>query len=264
MIEPVNAVILAGSRPGREPLANMHSVASKALVPVAGQSMLFHVLQTLLHCKAIGQILVLAQDLKVLESDPDCGALVSDPQVTLATSSSTIASSLEGLLTNEKASFPILITTADNVLLNPSMVDHLVLEAAGSDIAIALVERKILLESYPASERTWLKFRGGQFSGANLFYFGSRRARQVLRYWADVEQDRKKGWKILTIFGPWLLFLALSRLLSVHQLAKRIGKKLDMGVRIVEMPQAEACIDVDKQSDLEMVEQIMLERDRSN
>lgn len=264
MIEPINAVILAGSRPGRDPLANMHSVATKALVPVAGKPMLFHVLRNLLHCEAIGQILVLAQDLKVLENDPVCGALVDDPQVTLATSASTIASSLEGLLTNEKTSFPILITTADNVLLSPSMVDHLVLQAAGSDIAVALVERKILLESYPASKRTWLKFRGGQFSGANLFYFGSRRAQVVLRYWADVEQDRKKGWKIFTIFGPWLLFLATIRLLSVQQLAARIGKKLDMKIRVVEMPQAEACIDVDKQSDLEMVEQIMLKRDQSN
>src|SRR5690606_39537405 len=58
------------------------------------------------------------------------------------------------------------------------------------------VEKETLLQRYPASQRTWLKLRGGQYSGANLFYFGSPKARQILQYWAAVEQDRKKGWKI--------------------------------------------------------------------
>ena len=256
----LNAVILAGNRPGGDPLAEAHGVAAKALVPVAGQPMLAHVLHSLIGHPAVGEILVMAQDPEVFEDDPVCGKLARDPHVTMAVSSSTIASSMDDLLASEGIGFPILITTADNVLLDRSMVAHFVSEAGGCDIAIAVVGRSTLMARFPESKRTWLKFRGGQYSGANLFHFGSKRAREILRYWAEVEQDRKKGWKILTIFGPWLLFLAITRMLSIDQLAARVGKKIGLDIRIVQMPQAEACIDVDKPADLEMVEKILAGR----
>src|SRR3546814_14077244 len=34
--------------------------------------------------------------------------------------------------------------------------------AADSDVAVAMVERAVLLARYPESQRTWLKFRGGR------------------------------------------------------------------------------------------------------
>lgn len=257
----VDVVVLAGSRPGGDPLADAHGVPVKALVPVAGQPMLARLIRSLLDSPVIDQIVVMAQDTAVFANDPGTGWIGTEPRVTLATSASTIAQSLDPLLQREETRFPQLITTADNILLSQPMIDHFTRAADGSDIAIAVVERAVLMHSYPSSRRTWLKFRGGQYSGANLFYFGSRRARALLSYWAAVEQDRKKGWKILTIFGPWLLLLAVTRILTIHQLAARVGKKLGLEIRIVEMPQAEACIDVDRPSDLEMAEHVLASRE---
>lgn len=255
-----DAIILAGSRPGGDPMAESHGIAVKALIPVAGKAMLAHVAGALLSHKAIGNVHVLAQDFAPFWEHPDTGALQTNDRVVADVSAATIAVSVDSVLDQDDARFPMLITTADNVLLNQPMIDGFLTAAQPSDIAIAVVEREVLLKRYPASQRTWLKLRGGHYSGANLFYFGSPQARQILRYWAEVEQDRKKGWKILTIFGPWLLFLALTRLLTVDQLAARVGKKLGLTITIVRMAQAEACIDVDKDSDLVMVEQILAAR----
>ena len=47
--------------------------------------------------------------------------------------------------------------------------------AEGSDVAVAMVERDVLLTRYPESKRTWLKFRGGWWSGANMFRLRGRR-----------------------------------------------------------------------------------------
>ncbi|WP_108811384.1 NTP transferase domain-containing protein [Sphingorhabdus sp. Alg231-15] len=255
-----DALVLAGSRPGGDPMADSRGIAVKALIPIAGKAMLAHVTDALLDHQAIGDVHVLAQDFSPFWTDADTSELENHPRVIAQTSGSTIATSLDTVLDQDDARFPVLITTADNVLLNAPMLDDFLSAAEDTDIAIALVEKQVLLHRYPASQRTWLKLRGGHYSGANLFYFGSPKAREILRYWAEVEQDRKKGWKILTIFGPWLLFLALTRVLTVDQLVARVGKKLGLTIKIIPMAQAEACIDVDKDSDLEMVEKILAAR----
>ncbi|MEE9434592.1 MAG: nucleotidyltransferase family protein [Sphingorhabdus sp.] len=253
----IDAVILAGDRPAGDPLAMTHKVPFKALVRVGGKPMLAHVAERLAGNSAIGRILVLAQESKAFQADRDTEHLAAEPKIKFTESRPTIAASLQAVLTSEETRFPLLITTADNVLLSDAMIGSFLARADGADIAVAVVEREVLMARYPASKRTWIKFRGGQYSGANLFYFGSAKAQRALQAWAEVEQDRKKGWKILTIFGPWLLFLAVARLISVDQFAARVGKKLGLRVSMVKMPQAEACIDVDKQSDLDLVEKIL-------
>ncbi|MEO9468098.1 NTP transferase domain-containing protein [Parasphingorhabdus sp.] len=256
----VDAIILAGSRPEADALATRYAVTVKALVPVAGKAMLARVAQALGSHRAISKIRILAQDFKPFRRHPDTAPLAEDDTIEFVESAATIALSIDRVLQNEATTYPMLITTADNVLLDASMISDFVEAARGTDIAIAVVEKSVLLRRYPESKRTWLKLRGGHFSGANLFCFGSVRARELLGYWAEVEQDRKKGWKLLTIFGPMLLFLAITRILTVDQLATRIGKKLGLTIRVVRMTQAEACIDVDKEDDLGLAEKILRER----
>jgi hypothetical protein len=75
-----------------------------------------------------------------------------------------------------------------------------------------------------------------------------------------VEQDRKKGWRLLWQLGPALFLGALLRLLTVEQVLRRIGRKLDLDARPVVMRDPLACVDVDKQEDLDLVETLLEER----
>jgi hypothetical protein len=120
-----------------------------------------------------------------------------------------------------------------------------------------MVERATLLARYPASRRTWLKFRDGWWSGANLFWFGSAKARAVIALWQEVEQDRKKGWKIIASFGPLVLLGALLRLLGLRSGIARIGRRFGLNARLVAMHKAEACIDADKVEDVTLIEEIL-------
>jgi hypothetical protein len=120
-----------------------------------------------------------------------------------------------------------------------------------------MVEKATLLAHYPQSRRTWLKFRDGWWSGANIFWFGSARARPVIALWQDVEQDRKKGWKILSAFGPLALVGALLRILTLRGGIARVGRRFGLTARLVAMDQAEACIDADKPDDIVLIESIL-------
>lgn len=256
----VTAIILAGSRPGPDPMAEAAGVPVKALVPVAGEAMLSRVARTLRSHASITAVLVLAQDSESLGRHPDCAWMREDPLIGFLPSGEGISSSIAATLESGGAPFPVLVTTADNALLSSAMIDSFLAGATEADVAVAMVERRRLLARYPQSRRTWLKFRGGWWSGANLFWFANDRIMPLLDLWREVEQDRKKGMKIVGAFGPLLLLGALLRLLSIHQAAGLAGRRFGVSARIVPMPQPEACIDVDKPQDRELVEAILAGR----
>ena len=62
--------------------------------------------------------------------------------------------------------------------------------AAGADIAVGVVEQRNLLRRFPDAQRTWLKFRGGAYSGANLFAFGSRDAASAVALCSPIPNQR--------------------------------------------------------------------------
>ena len=75
-----------------------------------------------------------------------------------------------------------------------------------------------------------------------------------------MEQDRKKGWRLLLAMGPALLLGSVLRLLTLDQALRRIGRRLGLEVRAVEMTNPLAAVDVDKPDDHALVEAILAGR----
>jgi GTP:adenosylcobinamide-phosphate guanylyltransferase len=248
------ALLLAGSRPGGDPFAAAHGVAAKALIPVAGEAMLRRPLAALLASPEIGRVRVLAQHPDILAP-----AIDEDPRVTLETSGATIATTLELIAADPETRWPLLVTTADHALLTPAMIADFCGRAAGADVAIGLVERRALDRRLPHTRRTWIGFRGGAYSGANLFALGSPRSVRAIGLWREVEQDRKKRWKLLAALGlPGLL--GLGRIRTLDQTIAAMGRRLRLDLRAVELADPLAAVDVDKPADLDLVEAIIAGR----
>lgn len=255
----IPVLLLAGSRPSRDPIAERARVPVKALAPVAGRPMIDHVARALLAHPRIGTVTLLAQKPQVLLDHPQTAWMADEPRIALHTGGEGISQSILDFLA-DRPGYPLLVTSADNVLLDSAMLDSLLAGAAGHDVAVGMVERRVLLARYPQSRRTWLKFRGGWWSGANLFWLGSERARGALEKWRAIEQDRKKGWKILSAFGPLLLLGAALRLLSLPRALKLAGRRMGLDAALVPLPQPEACIDADKPDDITLIEAIIAGR----
>ena len=245
------ALLLAGSRPGGDPFAEANGVKAKALIPVAGEPMIARPVRALLGSTKVERVRVLAQDGALLAP-----ALPKDKRLTIEPSGATIAATLEAILADPATHYPLLVTTADHALLDGAMIDDFCARAEGADVAIGLVERRPLMARLPTTQRTWIGFRGGAYSGANLFALGSPKAARAVALWREVEQDRKKGWKLLTALGvPGLL--GLMRFRTLDQTLAAMGKKLGLGLRAVHMTNPLAAVDVDKPADLELVEAII-------
>jgi GTP:adenosylcobinamide-phosphate guanylyltransferase len=246
------AVLLAGSRPEGDPFARSFGASLKALIPVAGEPMVLRPVRALLASPGIGEVVVLAQAPELLED-----VLPDDSRLTVRRSRGTIAETLSAICNDPETRWPVLVTTADHALLTPEMIDEFLAKAEGADVAVAFVESKGLLARFPDAQRTWLAFGGGRYSGANLFGLGSPEAERAIAQWRSVEEDRKKGLRVLAALGPTLFMGAVLKLRTLHQTAEGLSRKLGISVRAVEMSDPLAAIDVDKPSDHQLVEAIL-------
>jgi len=246
------AVVLAGSRPGRDSFAESFGTDLKALIPVSGEPMIRRPVRALVESRSIGRIIVLGQ-----APERIAAALPDDPRIEVRESAGTIAGTVLGLLDDPATQWPLLVTTADHALLDPATVDEFCNAAKAAGIAIGVVERANLLARLPQSQRTWLKFRGGAYTGANLFALRSPDVRPAIEQWRSVEQDRKKAWRILSLLGPATLVLVALRLISLDQVMVRLSARLGLTIRAVPLSNPLAGVDVDKAEDHALVEAIL-------
>lgn len=247
-----SALVLAGSRPGPDAFAQGFGTDLKALIPVAGEPMVLHPVRALLESTEIGKILVLAQ-----QPDRIAPVLPRDDRLEVRESQGTIAETMLNLIGNCHLEWPLLVTTADHALLKASMIDEFCSLARGADVTVGVVRRGPLMRRLPETRRTWLKFRGGAYTGANLFALASPSVRPAIELWRSVEQDRKKAWRIIATLGPGVLLSAALRLVSLDEVLAQLGGRLGLRLRAVRLSNPLAGVDVDNAKDHELVEAIL-------
>lgn len=256
------AIILAGSRSVEDPVASVFGEKYKALVPICGKPMIARVVEALLGSSCVRRIVIVFDcEESLFKSCPEFKSSEGDVEIEVINCSSSICSSVGNVIEKTGSEWPYLVTTADHALLTPEMVHNFCAGAMhNSDLAIGLVERKYLEEKHPGSKRTYLPFKDTQLSGANLFAFTNPNAVKALAFWKRIEQDRKKPWKLFAAFGWLNLFGLLLKRYTVDQAFVRASKRIDIEVRAVRLPFAEAAIDVDSPKDYVQVTEILENR----
>ena len=253
-----NAVVLAGDRGRNDPVAAAAGVPAKCLTPIGGTPMVVRVVRALEQSARVNDILLCGPVREIFDSAPELRALVGAGVRWLAplASPSESAAAALGCLGND---VPVLVTTGDHALLSPEMVRHFLAAAgrSGADVAVALAQYDLVRASHPGTRRTVLKFSDGRYCGCNLFAFLTPRGRAMARLWQQVENERKKPIRVIGFVG----WLAMARyalgILSLEAALRRIARKTGITAAVVEMPFAEAAIDVDSVADLELVRAIV-------
>ena len=249
------AIVLAGSRPGRDAFAEQFGTDIKALIAVRGEPMVRRPVRALLASKSIGSVIVISH-----APDRIADVIPADPRISFQPAAATIAETMLALCLAKTTQWPLLVTTADHALLDTATVDDFCAMAEGTDIAIGVVERSALLQRLPETQRTWLKFRNGAYTGANLFSLSTPKSAAAIELWRSVEQDRKKGWRIVALLGPIVLIGTALRLLTIRSVLRRLGRRLGLIVKAVRLRNPLAGVDVDKPADHTLVEEILAGR----
>ena len=255
----VSILLLAGARAGSDPLCESHGVASKALIPVCGTPMIDYVLEALVQ-SAVGTAPIWISGLPIgaiiKNTKPSLAALLSNLHQASAGDSPAAAvmhAASEGLTP------PFLITTCDHPLLTAEIIDTFLEKAneTQADIAVGLASRRVIEEAHPNVSRTYLKLAEGQYSGCNLFFVRSKLGLEGVKFWQSAEQDRKKPLKLARRFGIFTLLRMVIMPLGLEAAFAHASKKIGAHVAPVLLPFADASVDVDKESDLELVTRVL-------
>ncbi|MGI9501406.1 MAG: NTP transferase domain-containing protein, partial [Geminicoccaceae bacterium] len=257
-------LVLAGSRGPSDPVAEASGLAHKALVPVDGIPMLERVVGTLFATPGIDHV-ILCADEALAENGfgPVLTPQIEGGLITLAAPKTSPSESVAHALDEmpEGGAFPLLVTTADHPLLTVAMVEHFCGEAPeGADIVIGLAEADVVRNRFPDAIRTFYRFKGRGYSGCNLFLMRTPKARRVVAFWQDMERHRKRPWRLVAAVGVFQLLQFVLGRLSLDSAFQNLSSRVSAEIGKVSMPFAEAAIDVDKPSDLDLAEAILRAR----
>ncbi|HEV2817261.1 MAG TPA: NTP transferase domain-containing protein [Allosphingosinicella sp.] len=242
MAERFTVIILAAQRDGRlDPLAAEAGVSHKCLVPIGGRPLLAHVLAALAEVDGIESVRI------AVEPGADAAlrplAAASGLPVAFVPAADTITDSVYAAALGSKA--PLVITTADNVLLTPAAVrqvaDRL---ASGDDTVIALARKEDVLFAHPQGQRRFYKFRDGEYSNCNLYGL-SERGLALAESFREGGQFAKNPMRIARAFGLWNLLILRSGLISLDRAMQRLGRRMGLRVSALVLEDGAHAIDVD-------------------
>ncbi len=253
---PLTALLLAGRREGRDDLARTAGYSYKALITVAGVPLIARVLDSLRAVARIGNVVISIDDAAVLRN---VGAAAG---LEVHASRVSPAASVADYLRTRPEVGPILVTTADHALLSAEMLAYFCGEADDieADVVVGVVTESVFRAQYPESRRTFVALKGERLCGANLFLLRTPAAARAVRFWEHAGKFRKRPWRLASLFGVWNLLRFACGRLDRRTVIDRVSRVIGARVEVVELPFAEAAIDVDTPDDLETVERILAAR----
>ena len=245
------ALVLAGTRPGGDQLAEALGVAHKCLIELDGEPLLQRVIRAIEQA-GIPTIAVSCAEGPVADLARELGARVipsrSGPSESVAAGFALLGA-------------PMLVTTSDHALLDPQWIRQLIGDTPETaDLSVMLARRDSVEQALPGSQRTYLRFADGQWSGCNLFYLRSQAGGKAIQTWKAVEADRKRPWRIAARLGPSTLLSMGLRRLTLQEGLARLGKRIGVEATLIPACDGLAAVDVDKMSDLETVRDLLSRR----
>lgn len=243
------ALVLAGSRGGVDPVADYAGVSHKGLIPLGGQTLLARVLGALDRAGAT-RIGVSTSDIAIIDALPGFETASPLPAAGGPSQSVHDAASLMGT--------PLLVTTVDHALLQPEWVSEFLAKApADADIAILLAPEAVVRAAAPETKRTYWRFKDGGYSGCNLFLLRNDTALHAVDFWRKAEALRKQPWRIAALLGPVMLVRYALGLMTLDETLERLGRAAGVRAVAVRSSYGLAAVDVDKPEDLDLVRSIV-------
>ena len=259
----ISALILAASRLGAEDVvAQSQNVSHKCLITLDGMIMLERVVREIKASKYIDRIFISMENEDLFDSVPALKEMHANGEIQFVQSSSNLFLSVTGATRDIDSPYPLLITTADNALHTTEMIDYFCNELLDGkpDAGIAMTPASLLLAAYPEGHRAFYNIKGGGWSSCNLYGLMTEKALVAAKSFEGGGQFGKNPQRILKAFGFIFMVLYKYKLATIDTLYKRLSRRWGIDLKLVQMPYADAPIDVDNAGDIILADKILKAR----
>ncbi|HEY0413129.1 MAG TPA: spore coat biosynthesis protein F [Allosphingosinicella sp.] len=251
-------LVLAGRRsPTTDPLAVESGVSHKAMVPVRGEAMVGRVLRIAEAAYPDAPLYVSVDDFPAISAEPTVARMVAAGRLTPLEARPNIVESV--VEASRATGFPLLITTADNVLMTPEGMRsiHEEGEAGGADGIVMMAEKADILAAHPDGQRRFYAFRGGAYSNCNLFWLAGDRALKATESFRLGGQFAKHKSRAVKALGLATLLLYVSRLLTIEGMFRHFSRRFGIRLRALVAKDGRLAIDVDNARTHRVAEEIL-------
>jgi GTP:adenosylcobinamide-phosphate guanylyltransferase len=258
-------LILAGKRDGKlDPLAERAGVSHKCRVPINGKPLLEWVAEAVGPAFPAARILVSIHDANVITDLPAIAALLAEGRLTICAAQAGIVESVEHAISEAggDAAFPLMITTADNVLAEPDYLRavHEAAMASEGDAVVVLATREAIRAAHPDGQRKFYEFKDMAISNCNVFWLRNTHALKATEAFRQGGQFAKNRARIAKAFG--LVNLIRFRLgwWTLDSAFKAISRRF--GVKVIPHVTADGAfaIDVDNERTYGVAELLLKQR----
>lgn len=255
----ITALVLAGRRERViDPLATAFGIEDKCLVPIAGEPLIVHVLSALAASSIVSKIVVSINDPHLLSNLPLVQELAQAGRLVCIKAKPNLADSI--FSATQGIQFPLLITTADNVLFTHDAVAHMhgQAQAGKADAAVAFSRREDILAAHPDGQRRFYKFADDAYSNCNCYWIRDADALSAAEVFRTGGQFAKHPMRIASAFGILNLIRFRLGLGTLANAFYRFSKRLGLELRPVIFKEGALAIDVDNLRTHLIAEELLL------
>jgi GTP:adenosylcobinamide-phosphate guanylyltransferase len=253
-------LVLAAQRAGVvNPLAERAGVSHKCVVPICGKPLIVHVMDALAQLSPLPRVRIsvepeIHRELDALLTPYRASGMALD----FVASSSNIAESV--LIAAKDQPGPIVITTADNVLLTASAVEE-VLETLRDADCVACLSRDTSVKAvHPDAQRNFYQFRDGGYANCNLYGIAGADALAAVEVFREGGQFQKNPKRLITAFGLFNILLVRFGLVTIHGAMKLASRRFKLRFKALVFADGSAAVDVDNERTYNISEMVLKRR----
>lgn len=256
-------LVLAGRRSGAlDPLAERAGVSHKCMVPVRGQAMIGRVLATLDRAFPDAQIAISIEDFGLIAKEPTVARLNAAGRLHHIEARFELFDSV--MAAAGTLGFPLLITTADNVLVTVEALHALAAcgrqEEGGA--VVALARKEDIKAAHPGGKDRFYEFRDGGYSNCNLFWLNDEQALAGVSVFRHGGHFLKAKGRMLKTFGLVNVLRYRFRRYGMARMLRFVSRRFGVRIRPLVLKDGGLAIDVDNERSFAMVEEILERRER--
>lgn len=239
----LNAVVLAGS-------SDNEKLPNKPLLKIKDKPMVLYVTDALKATKRIDNILIVGDEIKLREYYKE------DKNVSIINESESFFHNLIMGVNAYKEEKRILVVTSDIPMITSEAINDFIDKASsiGGDFCYPIVDKEANNRKYPEAKRTYARLKEGSFTGGNIIYINPKIIDGFMDKAQEVIGNRKKVLKLAKMLGWKFTIRFLLGNLTIPKIEKRVSEMLGIDARAVISEYPEIGNDVDKPSDVEMVQ----------
>lgn len=241
----MDAIITAGGQlKPTDPLFKLTGVDKKALIPLVGQPMICWIIDALCASGIVEHIVVVGVEPQDVEH-PYSRLYFTEATGDIIDNVFAGLDRLQKINPNVKK---LLLLSSDIPLITPETVRGFVAECGSQEAEVyyAMVEEPTMESHFPASNRTYIPFKGGRYSGGDIFLIDVSAVRGNIALAKAATGARKNYFQQIRLIGWSFIIRFLLRRLTVHEAAIEVSAKANLDGRVIDTRYAELGMDLDK------------------